>query len=98
MARSETFHGPTASQHQGINATFDPRVHGFHGPVQAAFPNSTLLADGPGQNEYIKSCENALGLEKGRDQATGNPTGIWVVPQVSANNFSCPSSAYLGWA
>lgn len=84
MSRSETFHGPTALQSEVINATFDPSVHGFSGPVQASFPNEQFLFHGPGQNEFVSSCENALGLVKGLDQAAGHPAGIWVTPFVGS--------------
>lgn len=83
MSRAETFHVPTKAQREVLNATFDPSVHGFHGPVQAAFPDEAVFFDGPGQNEFVKSCENALGLVKGVDEATGKPTGIWVTALVS---------------
>lgn len=83
MSRSETFHAPTEVQREVLNATFDPRLHGFHGPVQAAFPDEASFFDEPGQNEFIRACENSLGLVKGVDEAAGKPTGIWVTALVS---------------
>ena len=68
-------------------------MHGAAGPVQAAFPNASLLASpaagvGVKQRGFVGACAAVLGLPEGADVNAGDPRGVWVTPLVSVM-FCC---------
>ncbi|GJE89405.1 GMC oxidoreductase [Phanerochaete sordida] len=106
MQKSETFHPPDALQRAQLNASFAPAVHGFAGPVQAAFTDATLMpsnASGAGlkQSAFVATCKSAPGFELAQraDVNDGRPTGMFVTPlsidPARSDHRSSSAEAYL---
>lgn len=62
-------------------------MHGAGGPVQAAFPNDTLLASpasgvGVKQEAFLRAAAARFGIVHGKDVNAGEPRGVWVTPLV----------------
>lgn len=71
--KSEGFHVPSATQRQQ-GATFDPSVHGTHGPLSVAYP--APYAGHTAFQAYLTSALNTIpGLKRSPDVADGHPNG-----------------------
>lgn len=73
MMKSEGFHVPTTTQRQQ-GATFDPAVHGYHGPLSVAYP--APYAGHTAFQAYLSAALNTIpGLQRSQDVADGHPNG-----------------------
>jgi choline dehydrogenase-like flavoprotein len=75
--RSETFQIPSIQQ-QVNGAAYDPKVHGFNGPIDVSF-NPTLL--GGDIHSIINQTWNNLGLPWRREVNGGKLRGFTIWPQ-----------------
>jgi len=73
MKKSEGFHVPSAAQKQQ-GATYEPSVHGYHGPLSVAYP--VPYSASTSYQAFLSSAEKTIsGLNPSPDVADGHPNG-----------------------